>query len=339
MKTWQRGRIFLLAMLISACGEEPERAPVQPLAASMAELSQLYGWKRGPWSVQVSTQLQIAHRLREQTLVFKVYYPDAAPGPLPLLLFSHGNWSSNENYDKLLHHWVSHGYVVVAPLHRDGNGGYLSGTVDLIRMGNLGLIQARVDDLKSLLDSLDEIEALVPVTLDRKLIAATGHSFGAFNAQQLGGAMAWDDAAGSFVAARDARILAVVALSPPGPMFDEINADSWKQQVAPPLMTTGTWDSNAMFWPDWRAHLLSWKTAPVGEQYALVIQGADHYLGNLICRPELEETPQEDALALINSAVITFLDANLKNEPQAVQQLRSTRLQDVTQGYAVLKTR
>ena len=84
---------------------------------------------------------------------------------------------------------------------------------------------------------------------------------------------------------------------------------------------------------------MAYDTALPGNQFSLVIEGADHYLGNLICRPELEETPQEDALALINSAVITFLDANLKNEPQAVQQLRSTRLQDVTQGYAVLKTR
>ena len=339
MKHLQLNWVLLFALLLGACGDDPEHVPVQALSASPAELERLYGWNPGPWQVEQSEQLEIAHRLREQMLGFKVFYPVGAPGPLPVLLFSHGNWSSNEKYDNLLQHWVSHGYVVLAPLHRDGSGGYLSGTIDLIRMGNLGLIQARVDDLKSLLDSLDEIEALAPVQLDRQRIAATGHSFGAFNAQQLGGARAWDSDAGGFVNARDERIVAVVALSPPGPMFEEIIADSWLEQDVPTLMSTGTWDTNAMFWPDWRDHLLSWETAPGGEQYSLVIQGADHYLGNLICRPELEGPPQDGALAILNSAIIMFLDARLKNNPEAMRQLHSTRLQNVSEGFAVLERR
>jgi predicted dienelactone hydrolase len=297
--------------------------------------------------VRLVGNLELPHRVRDELLQFKVYYPEAgrngsAPGQWPILIFSHGNWSDNDKYDNVLRHWVSHGYVVLAPLHRDGSGGYLGGTIDLLREGNLGLIQGRVDDLLTLLDSIRQVEQLVPALagrLDHDRIAATGHSFGAFNAQQLGGARAWDENGQEFVAVRDERISAVVALSPPGPMFDEITEGSWEQQGTPALVTTGTWDSNAMFWPDWRAHLMSWETAVAGDQYALVVQGADHYLGNLICRPELEEPPQHDALAMVNSAVVTFLDARLKGKQQAVAALHSNQLARTTRGFAVLERR
>ncbi len=49
-----------------------------------------------------------------------------------------------------------------------------------------------------------------------------------------------------------------------------------------------------------------------GQNYSLVVDGADHYLGNLICRPEREEQPQHKALRVINTASVAFLDWQLK---------------------------
>ena len=261
---------------------------------------------------------------------------------LPVLLFSHGNWSSNDRYDRLIEHWVSHGYAVAAPLHRDGDGNYIKTTIDMIRLGNLGVIQARADDLIAVLDALPDIAARLPASapaLDMTRIAATGHSFGAFNAQQLGGASAFDTDAQTWVPQRDDRIKAVVAVSPPGPMFDEITEDSWRRLGVPTLMTTGTWDANAAFWPDWRLHKLSFETAPAGDQYALVIQGADHYLGNLIGRLDREEPPQHEALALINTAVVAFLDAYLKQSQAARAFLVFGQLEELTRGFAELEHR
>ena len=332
----------LVGLLLFACGEEVPRAPVPELSASAADLETLYGWNKGPWSVALAEDLQLPHAVRDETLNFRAYYPTGKNEAFPVLLFAHGNWSANDKYDNLLRHWVSYGYVVLAPMHRDGSGGYVSGTVDLLRYGNLGLIQGRVDDMTTLLDSLAQVEALVPALagrMDHSRVAATGHSFGAFNAQQLGGAAALDTDTGEFVTQLDERISAVVAISPPGPMFDEITADSWRAQSVPTLMTTGTWDTNAMFWPDWRAHKMSWETAVTGNQYALVVQGADHYLGNLICRLELEEPPQHEALAFVNSAVVTFLDARMKAVPEAIVQLASDRVAAVSNGFAVLEQR
>jgi predicted dienelactone hydrolase len=336
-------RFLLLAVLLAGCAEDVPKPAVTPLAATDAQLGQLYKWGPGPWEMGSAKDLEIEHPQRDGALSFNVFYPQTESAePLPVLLFSHGNWSNNAKYDNLIRHWVSHGYVVLAPLHMDGSGGYVNGTINLIRYGNSGLIQARVDDLSALLDAFAEIETLVPALagrLDAGRIAATGHSFGAFNAQQLGGARAFDTDTETWMDVRDERIRAVVAVSPPGPMFDEIGKGSWDDQVAPTLMTTGTWDANAMFWPDWRMHLLSYETAPAGDQYALVVQGADHYLGNLICRPELEEPPQYDALAMVNTASVAFLDAYLKADPEARAFLRSSAMAGISGEFATLEWR
>ena len=349
MKTSRGGWLgAACGLLLLGCAEEPPRPPAAPLAAANEALSQLHKWGAGPWPVAEARDLRIAHPKRDAELRFHAYYPevpdvaDAVAEPLPVLLFSHGNWSNNDKYDPLLHHWVSHGYAVLAPLHRDADGGIASSLVELVRFGRLGVIQTRVGDLAALLDALPRIKAQLPALagrLDARRIAATGHSFGAFNAQQLGGASAFDTDSQAWAQARDERVKAVVAISPPGIMPEEIAEDSWRGMDAPALTTTGTWDANAAFWPDWRMHKRSFETAVPGHQYALVVQGADHYLGNLICRPELEGPPQRDALAMVNTAAVAFLDAYLKDSAPALAFLKSPQFAEITGGFAVLEHR
>ena len=334
-------RLLLPLLLLSACSEEVE-LPAPPLTADVAELRQMYKWGRGPRAVSTASGLSLAHPHRDETLSFDVYYPAGDRGDLPVLLFSHGNFSTNGKYDALLSHWVSHGYVVVAPLHKDGSGGYWQATIDMLRYGIPGVIKARVDDLSALLDIVPQLAEWVPALqgrIDATRIAATGHSFGAFNAQQLGGARAFDADTGLWRSRLDARIAAVVAISPPGPMFEQITAQSWQQQAAPTLMSTGTGDVNAIFWPDWQLHRMSFDSAIAGHQYALVVQGADHYLGNLIGRPELAGPPQDAALAMVNTAVIAFLDAYLKRDAAALKFIRSGQMAALTERFAVVEKR
>ena len=345
----QASRWWVLLLLLCGCAEEVPRPPAAPLAAAQAELGQLYKWGAGPWAVRAARGLRIARQESGDALRFHVHYPtvataspEASAEAVPVLLFSHGNWSNNDKYDNLIRHWVSHGYAVLAPLHRDADGGVLSSMIDLFRYGRLAVIQARVNDLMALLDALPRLEAQLPDLagpLDLERIAATGHSFGAFNAQQLGGASAFDAEAQNWVAVADQRIKAVVAISPPGIMPEEIAEGSWQGMDAPSLMTTGTWDAAAPFWPDWRMHKLSFETAVPGHQYALVVQGADHYLGNLICRPERDGPPQRDALAMVNTAVVAFLDAYLKQSAAALAFLQSPEFEEITKSFAVLEHR
>jgi predicted dienelactone hydrolase len=332
----------LIMLVIVGCAEEVERLPVEPLAANEQALRQLYKWGPGPNAVKVRQNLALPHATREGELLINVFYPDSEEQQLPVLLFAHGNFSDNTKYGNLIEHWVSHGYVVIAPLHLDGKGGYLGATINLVKYGNFGLIQARYDDMLTALNAFDVIEKLVPELsgrLDSDRVAATGHSFGAFTAQQFGGAAAQDMDSGNYVDLSDPRIKAVLAISPPGPMFDEINESSWRAFDKPALLTTGTWDTNSFFWPDWRRHKMAFDTAVAVDQYALVVQGADHYLGNLICRPELEEPAQHDALAMVNNLSVAFLDAYLNDIPEALAYLQSSTLENTTAGFAVLEKR
>jgi predicted dienelactone hydrolase len=52
--------------------------------------------------------------LPSRTLVTEIYHP-AAPGPRPLIMFSHGSNGHPEKFTRLLNAWAAAGYVVAAP--------------------------------------------------------------------------------------------------------------------------------------------------------------------------------------------------------------------------------
>jgi hypothetical protein len=131
----------------------------------------------------------------------------------------------------------------------------------------------------------------------------------------------------------------VVAISPPGEMFGVINDRSWTTMAVPMLATTGTWDVDGRFVTQWRQHALSFDTAPQGRNWLLVVEGADHYLGNLICRPGRKVAPQHDALRMVNAVTLSFLDAWLRDAAPAQQLLAERPLSTLTGGFADLEFR
>ena len=329
---------LLAALALAACGKEVVLPPAQPLVASAEQRAAIPAIQRGRHAVHKGEPVEWT--VAGEPLRIRLVEP-AEDGVYPLVIFSHGNWSDIGKYDALLEHWASHGYIVLAPYHADG-GGMARGIVNSLRLGNEGLIAARVTDVKRVLDHLAKLDAVAPglaARIDRPRIAVAGHSFGAFTAQQMAGAAAINPETGARVEGRDRRVRAVVAISPPGEMFDIINAQSWREVDMPMLVSTGTWDVNKQFWPDWRAHTLSWQTAKPGQNWLLAIEGADHYLGNLICRPEREAAPQTDALAMVNATAVTFLDAWVKDDASARAWLEASPLQTLTGGFARLERR
>lgn len=332
--------LILACTLICACGEEPVLPPAQPLRASPEAIEGLYGVRPGPHTVVSERGLVLPAREGRRAINLNLYYPEAKAA-YPLLLFSHGNWSSRDSYDRVIEHWVSHGYAVIAPDHLDCCS-MAGGILAAIRHGQYGMIEARVEDLGAVLDALGEVEALsegLAGRYDPNRLAMTGHSFGAFSAQQFGGAAAFDPDRGAYFDAFDPRVKAILALSPPGPMFDNITEYSWDELRLPNLATTGTWDVQKGFWPIYRLHLTSFERARPGDNFALVVQGADHYLGNLICRLERDAAPQEDALAMVNSVSVAFLDTFLKGSAAGRRYLDGETLATTTSNFAVLERR
>lgn len=330
--------VFIL--VLAACGSDPELPPVKALATAPHVIDSLYAAKTGHFDVKAHRDLSLAGTSDERQLELNLYFPEQGSN-FPLLLFSHGNWSNKDSYDHIIEHWVSHGYAVIAANHLDCCSAPL-GIFNSLRYGQVGLVEARIADLSQILRQLPELERNTPGfagKADISRLAITGHSFGAFTAQQLGGAQAFDPDKDAFLSHLDSRVKAVVALSPPGPMFDTITENSWKTLSAPTLISTGTWDVQASFWPDWRAHLMSWETALPQHKYALVIEGADHYLGNLICRLEREASPQKDALRMVQIATTAFLDAHLKAKNSAQHFIASDAMGEITKGFATLSVR
>ncbi|CAA0081360.1 Uncharacterised protein [Zhongshania aliphaticivorans] len=325
--------VLLLCLLLSACGEPLVLEEATPLGAERAALESIPGYPQGSYEYQLIERVGLKAE-QGGMIDLRVWYPFSEE-PAPVIIFSHGNWSDKDRYDNILSHWASYGFVVIAGTHLDGKN-MARGIFNALRHGNDGLIAQRVADINYLLDHIEELQELLPLRLDANRVAVAGHSFGAFTAQQFSGARAITEKGD--ISADDRRVNAVVALSPPGPMFDEITAESWTQMHGPVLMSTGTHDVNAQFWPDWRDHKMSFDTAPDGHQYALVVQGADHYLGNLICRPDRDAEPQHDALNVVNAVSTLFLLAYVNGDLQAMEWLDQLELSATSGGFAELHT-
>ena len=325
---------LLCLALLAGCGDDPVLPPAEPLAVPPESIDARPAAQAGPYPVKVVREVTITDEVSNERSV-SVHYPGKGANH-PLLLFSHGNWSDRYSYDRVIDYWVSHGYVVLSTDHADCCSP-VKGIMNSLRYGQLGLIDRRVTDLEFLLASVDKLETLLPDFVgkaDTSRVAATGHSFGAFSAQQLGGASAMNPDNGDYRYQVNPSIRAVVALNPPGPMFDTITADSWRGLQLPTLVTTGTWDVQKGFWEQWQLHLMSFENSPAGNKYALVVEGADHYLGNLICRTKRDMPAQEDALRMVQLTTTAFLDAQLKSDRVSRGLLTSGLLADATGGFA-----
>jgi pimeloyl-ACP methyl ester carboxylesterase len=223
-----------------------------------------------------------------------------------LILFSHGAFSSPEAYGRLIGPWTSAGFTVLAPLHVDSTL-----HPDHANHGMIDSWRCRILDMRAL-----AAFAKAPTFI------AAGHSYGALTALVLGGAEAVTPT-GVTGPLRDPRVTSVVAFSPPGPSPGLMTAEGYGHLAAPALIETGDLDNPpaAMGGGDWRIHLSAFDAAPPGDKFALVLKGADHYFGGLICRLDLPGPPQTAALARAAAISTDFLSAYGAGEMAARERL------------------
>lgn len=336
--------MFAIVGLLGCGGEEKPLPAAKPLTAELSALQRIPFYLDGQYPVKLIDPILMQHEDGRE-LQMRVLMPmqlanasgdgdireiEQPKSTVPLLVFSHGNWSDRQKYDNVLLHWAAHGYVVVAPTHVDGTS-MARGIFNSLRYGQMGLIEKRIDDVQLILDQLSALEDNLDIKINRDQIGLTGHSFGAFTAQQMIGAEAFEESI--TVTGIDKRVKAVVAMSPPGPMFDLITAESWRKVSEPMLVSTGTWDIEPTFFPEWQLHKMSFDNASGLNQFAMVFEGADHYFGNLICRPERPGPPQSDALNLFNAYSTLFLDAFVKGNEASKQYLESEKITEITGDF------
>ena len=206
--------VIILCFALAACGE----------VGSAPSESSNRRWSRASWIPFTACR---PGRFRCRSAALTLTLPDARKLPVralygsclqscPVLLFSHGFGSDNTEYDRLLEHWAGYDTVVLAPDHAD-SGGMLRAIFSSIRYGQYGLIERRIEDLDHVLDRLHEIAETIDRRIDARRVIAAGHSFGAFSAQQLVGAGAYNPDTGRYDYPVDPRVIAAVAVSPPRP--------------------------------------------------------------------------------------------------------------------------
>ncbi len=211
------------------------------------------------------------------------------------ILFSHGAGSAPWHYDPIMSTWIAAGYRVLAPLHVDSREH--PHTADY---KGLASWKARVEDMRLLIAHIG----------DTPFIAA-GHSYGGLVALTLGGSMGVPPE-GLSLPFYPRLAKAVVAFSPPAPVPVLVTDEGYGKLAVPALIETGTIDLlPGMTDPEgWKGHLAPYYAAAEGgDRFGLVLEGANHYFGGVICDSSQPGPPQLAQIDLANRYVGLFLEA------------------------------
>ena len=177
--------LFLLLVFVGQV-EPSQLGVVNPLPPASSDWA--YKLEPGPLDVGTVPRIRLHDEERDREVPVTLVHPREG-GPYPIIIFSHGSGATGQYDYPIARFWASHGYVVLQPTHADTE------TLDIPDEDRSGLKGAdlwisRTRDVSLILDSLDEIEAVLPDLagrMDHGVIGMSGHSLGAFTAQMVGG--------------------------------------------------------------------------------------------------------------------------------------------------------
>lgn len=311
--------------------------PGTPGGRPFKDVSELYKSADGRYAVASEANVVLRDEQRQKDLQLRVGFPKEG-GPFPVILWSHGATGSKDDYQPLVRHWVSHGYVCIQANHSDSRA--ITGKTKT--GGSPAQVFAdwanRPKDLVFILDSLNAIEKEVDALkgkMDQRTIGVGGHSFGAHTAQLVAGTTTVD-LGGTRTRHADPRPKAFVMISPQGrgPQLDDT---SWNELTRPFLSITGSrdWGRNRED-VDWR--LDPFRLAESRDKYLLYVDGAHHDFGGIGGGVAYRNAGPANSshLAYVKSTTVAFWDAFLQGDSAASSYLRSRRVQQLSDGEAKL---
>ncbi|MBY0276353.1 alpha/beta hydrolase [Candidatus Binatia bacterium] len=201
----------------------------------------------------VTTDVELDDLTRGRTLSSRLWWPDGATGPLPLVVQSHGFLSDRGGGASLARALARRGYVVVAATS--------PGTTLLARGGaRVEDVTEQPGDVSFLIDRLLDERSDVPPhpPIDAARIAVMGHSLGGLTATLA----AFDPRR------RDARIGAAISIAGPLAMFEP---RFFASAPVPLLMIAGSGDVIV----DYRRNALA-TFGTVPDETVVLIAGASH---------------------------------------------------------------
>jgi predicted dienelactone hydrolase len=310
------------------------RLSEQPSAATPDTMG-LYESPRDLSAFAVDDSVVLALPGEDRDLPLRVVYPQR-DGPHPVIVFSHGTFSSGKRYDPVANYWAERGYVVILPDHVDANYGVIpKKNEDMFRV-----IRTRVTDMSVVVDGLGDVEREIPALagqLDRGKLIAAGHSVGTQIAMIVTGMRVRNPTTQEVMQSAENRYRLLIMLSDPGKMA-MMPAETWVGSGVPTLLSTGSEDFGLMGdgrrAADFQNDILADDQQGV-DRYLLLLERGDHYFGGLIHK-EADGEPDHEGLAIFNAVSAAFLDAYAMNESVAREYMRTVDLPVATGGRANL---
>ncbi len=227
---------------------------------------------------------------RNRTVPVKVYYPTEhgrpAPGPLPVVLFSHGLGGTREAAGYLGVHWASHGYVCVHLQHPGSDQSVWRGQAEPLKalkeaVRNPRLAMDRTADVRFVLDRLEKLQTdqgPLQGRLDLKRIGMSGHSFGAHTTLVAVGQAAVLPS-GREISQADPRIKAAVILSPPVPQRPAQREKAYQKIAIPCFYMTGTEDDSPIGETRKEDRRVPFDlSGDLADRYLVIFTGGDHMI-------------------------------------------------------------
>lgn len=258
---------------------------------------------------------------------------------LPVIVFSHGHGPSTYvgsmyGYAPLVTFWASHGFVVLQPNHLDAT---FLGLREAEEPDAPLYLRSRADDLRHVLDHLDEIESAVPGLagrLDRTRIAAVGHSAGAHTVGAVSGMTSVDQHSGSTYGEVEDRFAARVILCAPGSgkdldgqakdLYPGLRGISFSGMTARALVVTGENDAHPFFSSrqTWRSDAYTQSPTP---KTNLMLLEAGHMLGGISGFDAAETTDENpERVAVLRAMIWAYLRSELYPGDTAWAQANAT---------------
>jgi hypothetical protein len=291
--------------------------------------------------VEIDDSIALTIPGQERLLPLRIVYPERLeperPDPLPVIVLSHGTFSSGKRYDPVATYWAARGYIVILPDHIDANYGIIpKQNEDMFRA-----IRARVSDMSVIVDALDDIERQVPALagrMDQQNLIAAGHSVGTQIAMMVTGLRVKNPQTEEVMESNENRFSLLIMLSDPGKMA-MMPAEMWTGSHVPTLLSTGSEDFGVMGdgrrAAEYQNEILSLDDSKEVSRYLLLIERGDHYFGGLIHK-DRDGEPDHEGLAIFNAVSVAFLDAYARKDEVALEYLSAGELQAATGGRAEL---